>query len=287
MELLVEDARSMGRREHLWCWVLPSLFTAVALVFYFSGLRPLVQIVCPEENREWGLLENTQLLILVAIGTVALRALRRARLRAWRWGLVLVAAFALLVCLEEMDYGAHFVQLVSGRRESYLDKAIGVYNLHHQGASDKIIKRSAYGIMLLGFVIAPFLSRRLRSPWLLDLVPRPRLVITTAVALLSDLIPRSLVGFGILPDGGLGKNIGEFSEVLVYYVFLLYLLDVTRAGRRAFTPEASPIADETSKRAPASADRPAREPLPGASPGPVALAIQARPLSVSSAEPPA
>ncbi|MDH3243797.1 MAG: hypothetical protein OEM26_04205 [Saprospiraceae bacterium] len=46
------------------------------------------------------------------------------------------------------------------------------------------------------------------------------------VAIIADLVPRLLVELDIFKDGGLDVNIGEFSEIIVYQIFLIYLLQV-------------------------------------------------------------
>jgi hypothetical protein len=51
-------------------------------------------------------------------------------------------------------------------------------------------------------------------------------VVTAIITIFSYAVPRLLVDFNILEDGGFGVNIGEFSEIMVYYIFFLYLYEV-------------------------------------------------------------
>jgi len=220
-----DDLHRMSRAEHLAYWIVPSLFFALALAFYFSGIPWMSGIVCPAQNREWGLLENTQLLILLGILWLCLRRFLSATRGVERGFLALVAMFTAFVFLEEIDYGAHFAQLFTGQRVSALEELTGIYNLHHQGITDKLYKRSAYGLMAVLFLVAPHVAR-FRRPLLAHLVPAPRIAIVALVALLSDLVPRAIIALELRPDAGLGRNIGEFSEVMVYWVFLVYLVQV-------------------------------------------------------------
>jgi len=81
-------------------------------------------------------------------------------------------------------------------------------------------------VMLLIFVIAPFLKSKIENPYIQYLIPKPRIVIVALLAIVADLVPRLIVTLGILEDGGLGVNIGEFSEIMVYYIFLIYLIQL-------------------------------------------------------------
>lgn len=226
----------MSRVEHLCLWLLPTLFLTTATVFYFSGVPALVSIVCPTGNREWGILENVQLLTLVGILVLAVQGLRTKPTRPERIAYGLLAIFTVWVFLEEIDYGAHFVQLFTGEKRSYLEELTGVYNLHHQGITDKIYKRSSYIVMAVLFLLAPVWHGRFRHPLLVYLTPSPRIAVVAVLSIVSDLTPRLIVGLGILPDAGLGKNIGEFSEVMVYYTFLVYVFELVHHRSWGTTP---------------------------------------------------
>jgi hypothetical protein len=49
---------------------------------------------------------------------------------------------------------------------------------------------------------------------------------TAIITIFSYLVPRLLVDLNILKDGGFGVNIGEFSEIMIYYIFFLYLYEI-------------------------------------------------------------
>ena len=63
-------------------------------------------------------------------------------------------------------------------------------------------------------------------PLLQYLAPKKLIIGTAIITILSDLIPRLTVVLNIREDGGLGTNIGEFSEVMVYYIFALYVYEL-------------------------------------------------------------
>lgn len=226
MTLLKVDINEMSMREHLYYWMLPILVLGILMVFYFSGVPQLVEIVCPTENWEWGILENIQLLIILGIFSLSVYSAMTKQAALQKVGFGFIAFFALFVFLEEIDYGAHFNQLLYGEKRSLLRDLTGVGNIHNQGNNARIFKRSVYGIMALLFVISPFLNSRKLHPIIQYLIPKPRIVIVAILAIVSDLVPRLLVDLEIFEDGGLGTNIGEFSEVMVYTIFLIYLIQI-------------------------------------------------------------
>ena len=78
--------------------------------------------------------------------------------------------------------------------------------------------------MALIFVTLPLFYYVDKQPdWLRYFIPHPKIIILALLTILVDIAPRLLISSGLVEDGGLGVNIGEFSEVMVYYIFLVYL----------------------------------------------------------------
>lgn len=196
---------------------------------FFSGVPDLVKLVNPkmvhpEMNKEWGLLENIQLVVIAVILGVSVYALIKKEPLLQKVGFGLISLFAVFVFLEEIDYGSHLTQYLTGAGESQLAKVTGVYNIHNYAPSTaKIIKRSVYVLMLVLFIIAPFLKNVFQNRILIFLVPRPKIVIVALLTVLCEVAARALVPLNNLKLEELGMDIGEFSEIMVYYVFLIYL----------------------------------------------------------------
>ena len=84
------------------------------VLMYFSGVHALQQIISPRidgmyvnSQREFGLLENMQNVLLIAIVIIAGRAVFKPK-PAWeRAGFSGIALLSVFVLLEEMDYGLH------------------------------------------------------------------------------------------------------------------------------------------------------------------------------------
>lgn len=179
-------------------------------------------MIAPPGNREWGILENLQLLILMCIFGLVFFAARKNTLKIFKWGYGLLAVFTLFIILEEMDYGTHFYQLWEGLPEE--ESSYDVKSLHNLGNNAKLFKRSIYVLMGALFVISPFLKEKVKHPFLRYLIPKPRILLVAVLAIISDLVPRLIIHYDIREDGGLGINIGEFSEIMVYYIFMIYLI---------------------------------------------------------------
>lgn len=228
----------MTAGEHFFYWILPLLVLLILVIFYFSQVPFLMELVSPQTNWEWGILENLQLVVILGIFSFSTLSIFKADDLILKIGFGLISIFSVFVFLEEMDYGAHFVQLLSGVQESYLNKYTGVYNLHNQGNNAKLFKRPVYLVIALLFMVVPYTRLFKDNKYFRFVVPQPRMVIIVAILVLADLLPRFIVFFNIRPDGGLGTNIGEFSELIMYYLFFLY---VRSLFIKASLPSALPI----------------------------------------------
>lgn len=227
VEILVSDIQKMSLREHLYYWIIPLFVLAICFLFYFSENPQLVSIICPPKNREWGLLENLQLVIISLIFIRSLRTSRKVGNSIVKWGFRAIAVLALFVFLEETDYGAHFGQLIMGNEDSEATRILSFKNVHNLGNNAKIFKRSVYLIMAMTFVIAPFLKPILKNKYVNYILPYPRIIIIALLTIVSELVPRLTVYYNLREDGGLGVNIGEFSEIMVYYIFLIYIIQLS------------------------------------------------------------
>ena len=202
--------------------VLPLAVVGTSIACYFSGVPLLQDIIAPTANREFGLIENLQHLILLGVALTALRAARRGGSLAW-WVIALGATLALL---EEVDYGQHWVRLASG------DPTPGEpVNLHNQGQLNDWLKRATDLGMLLVFGLLPFLLRRPRPDW----VPSPWSLATLALGFLLSRVVHSLDEAGIATNEALTSNLSEFRETITYWVVALYVFE-----RNASVPGGAP-----------------------------------------------
>ena len=264
--------------------VIPFILGVVPPLMYFSGHLVLQRLVCPklpplnpDAYREFGLVENLQNVLLLAIIVIFLAGCCRARMPRFRAVFGVLAAFSIFILLEEVDYGTHwyafwtapahvgwFTPASAPEFQALLaqtDFRAEPFNIHNRGELTDLIKGCVSALMLGLFVVAPLCADRIRIPWLRRVVPDRFIIVTIGVMVLARFITRSLgaldesllasaqaAGQSGREAGAMGNNLSEFREVLTYYVFLVYsgalVLPVLRAERQGDTaPQVEPTMD--------------------------------------------
>ena len=211
---------------HLRYWIIPLLILVPLLVMYFSGVRWAQELVCPSFDWELGIVENLQILLLAMILIVSTMAIFKKENKIEKIAFSFLSVFTLFVLLEEIDYGGHFLEYFKGNADTFFVEMTGKANIHNLGNNAKIFKRSIYPLMLVLFIITPLFIHKFTNPVLRYLIPGKWIVVTAIITIFSYAVPRLLVDFNILADGGFGVNIGEFSEIMIYYIFFLYLYEL-------------------------------------------------------------
>ncbi len=200
----------MNKRKLLVYLIIPAAVSLVLTVLYFSGNIVLQRIVCPklpplspDAWREFGLLENLQNLVLLALVGVACAGVLRKKHALERAAWAGLAACALFVFAEEIDYGTHLRAYFFGGNEFHwfqpmrewppelvgqIDLMAQPVNVHNQPGVDKILKK-ANNIMIGGvFVLLPLLAMRFRNKWLQYAAPDRYAILTViAIVLLRSL----------------------------------------------------------------------------------------------------
>lgn len=220
--------------------IVPLVVTLTLIALYFSGVPWLQAIVSPDVNRELGLLENLQVIVLLFLLSIPLRGLRMARDRRERAALLVLAAGCLFMLLEEMDYGLHLVDLARG------DAAPrgGVRNLHNLGENTRWMKRAGDLLMVLLFIVAPLCLRRSRSAWVRYLLPDPYVLGTAVVGVGLSRFAHFLQDT-TRQAGSISNNVSEFRELVTYYAFALYFHRVVLCRRPPLRVEPTRSAHDT------------------------------------------
>jgi len=193
---------------------------------YFSGVRWEQELVCPSVDWELGIVENMQILLLAYDPDSNLYCNFQKKHKIEKVIFSFLSLFTLFVLLEEIDYGAHFLRYFKGHSDTIFVEVTGKANVHNLGNNAKLFKRSIYPLMLILFIITPLYVHKFKNPIVRYLVPGKWFVVTAIITVFSYAVPRLLVDWNIFEDGGFGVNIGEFSEIMVYYIFFLYLYEV-------------------------------------------------------------
>lgn len=207
-------------------WIIPLLVLIPLLIMYFSEVKWAQELVCPSVNWELGIVENIQILLLLMILTVSIIATFRKKNKIEKVIFSFLSLFTLFVLLEEIDYGAHFLRYFKGHSDTFFVEVTGKANVHNLGNNARLFKRSIYPLMLILFIITPLCAHKFKNPIARYLIPSKWFVVTAIITVFSYAVPRLLVDWNIFEDGGFGVNIGEFSEIMVYYIFFLYLYEV-------------------------------------------------------------
>lgn len=214
------------RKQHLMYWIIPLVVLIPLLSMYFSGVKWAQEIIAPSINWELGLVENLQAALLLMILCITIIAIFRKTNKIEKVLFFFLSIFTLFVLLEEIDYGGHYLRFFRGDADTFFVQMTGSTNIHNQGNNARIFKRSIYPLMLILFIIVPLFRHKLKNPILKYVSPNKWFIITAVITIFSYIIPRFLVDFNILEDGGFGVNIGEFSEIMIYYLFYLFLHEI-------------------------------------------------------------
>jgi hypothetical protein len=221
---------------------------------YFSGNPFLQNLVAPTMEtmplfsaREFGMLEMLQNFFLLGICLYATRCFFAANnnwVKLFSFLLILVSIFTLL---EEIDYGAHFFEYFTGQHGS-LAQETWDRNLHNRisptGEQYGNYMKLAVDIAILaGFVLGPLFLRESRFSVIRLVVPSRWMISTVILIVMLSIFAHSLedAGYSIISGvpGNLDKNISEFRELNLYFLFLLYSVQLHQRiiiGNRA-SPE--------------------------------------------------
>ena len=226
-KLLKDDLSTMSTKENFWYWIFPFLLLIILMIFYFLGTHFLVELVVPSSNREYGLLENIQLVLILGIIIMSFYVVFTDHALLQKLGFVVLGLLAIFIFLEEMDYGDHFIKyFTDGEKRSIFFEKYGKVNVHNrEGDRLTYMRRTPYVIIFMLFTIFPFINKKYLHPILSYLIPKPRMALMIVLFLFAYFSPRLPVDYHIFDVGslGIGDNIGEFTEMIVYYIFFIYV----------------------------------------------------------------
>ncbi len=229
-KLLEDDLSSMSSKENFWYWIFPYSLLVILIIFYFLGTPFLVELVVPKSDREYGLLENIQLVLILGIIIMSFYVVFTDHALLQKLGFVLLGLLAIFILLEEMDYGDHFIKyFTDGEKRSIYFVKFGEVNVHNQeGDIPTYMRRTPYVIIFMLFTIFPFVNKKYFHPIFSYLIPKPRMALMIILLVFAYFTPRLLVDYHIFDVGslGIGDNIGEFTEMIVYYIFLIYIYHI-------------------------------------------------------------
>ena len=218
-------------KEHIIHWISPSFVVGICMYIYFFDTLGMSHLIAPEYNREFGLIENIQLLIILAIIFVSFKKLTKAKTKSIKLVFALILVGSILIFLEEIDYGLHYYDYFIGKSNEQISIEFShknsIRNIHNQGNLLHYIKLLAY-ISLGLIVVIPIVLKRLnyRNKYLNYIVPQHYFIYTimsmTFINRAALYIDEFLKNNDI---NSLNSNVSEFEEVFIYYIVFLYILE--------------------------------------------------------------
>ena len=231
----------MNRTKLIQYGAIPLGVSLVLLWMYFSGIEVLQHIVLPQfernygsSERELGLLENLQNVVLLVMLVICFMGMRRQPGMRWKVALTGLASFTLLVLLEEIDYGLHYYEFVMGIE---FEDAATTRNLHNVGGRTNKIKQLVDLGMAIFFVVLPFALRHRKHPLIRHFLADRYSVLTLVCAVSISRLAHYLNDMGMSLNGIDNTNTSEFRELVTYYLCMLYYWEVIVKRRWGAEPE--------------------------------------------------
>jgi hypothetical protein len=220
----------MDLRKTCAYFIAPFGLTLIMMAMYFSGLTILQQIISPtmdalyRQPREFGLLENAQNIVLIVTIVFLVLGFRQKKTLLERAAMAFLAFCTFVIFLEEIDYGLHFYEYLSG---IHVDESRDVRNFHNQGDDrTQTIKRNVDIGMALLFVILPFALYKAKNPFIRYILPDRYAALTLIAAVLTRSLAHYLQDQGYGEGGSIAKGISEFREFVTYWLIMIYFRDL-------------------------------------------------------------
>ena len=211
--------RNMSRTQHLYYWVLPLVAGWTFTAMYFSGIGWMEQIIAPTYDREFGLLENLDAVLIFCTLIVLIRTAFLPMRSIFRVAFILACLVTLFMFLEEIDYGLHLIEWIKGIPPGQGAK---IRNIHNQGETTDDIKDVANVIIAGVFVILPYVDRLKKFLLVKVFSPSKMIFFTVMATALIALTHEVLDPLNLASNHVLDSNQSEFEEVLIYYTFFVY-----------------------------------------------------------------
>jgi hypothetical protein len=175
------------------------------------------EIVAPATNREFGLLENSQNVLLLLASIFSFRLFRLPGTVLIKLIYLLVFIASVFTFLEEIDYGHHFWAYYKTGEQSAVN-----YNVHNIGNTNNQLRFAFYLLVACFVLVMPFLPR---LPTEIRRFSAPKKMILTVFVL---FVVAGLAAFlkqqvGIGYEKSLKGNVSEFEEFCLYYLLFVYV----------------------------------------------------------------
>tara|TARA_B110000046_G_scaffold113818_1_gene121085 strand:- start:12327 stop:13031 length:705 start_codon:yes stop_codon:yes gene_type:complete len=224
----------IDKSSHFTYWQFPLIVSVLLVLMNYSGIQLFTELVSPNVNREFGLLENLQLLLIATTFVYIIKAIRLKDFWFEKLTYTVLSLFFLVLFLEEIDYGIHYYEyFIKGVEE---DKSI-VRNFHNQGDNNFYLRQSSYVVMVLVFVLLPLLRRKIKNSVIHHISASSSIIYSFLVYLFIGQLSRWMPKFGMPVNESLRGNHQEFEELVLYYIILLFVYEIAISKKSFFTSE--------------------------------------------------
>ena len=206
-------------------WYFPLIVGIILLLFNYSGIDVLQWIISPPINREFGLVENLQLIAIVFLAILAFKGISRQKYWFENLGFGFLGFIFIFAFLEEMDYGLHYYEYLF--KDGVENKRI-VRNFHNSGDNNFYVRQFLIIMMALIFVLLPWLrwKDKIKNRYVLFFCADKMIIGSFIVYLIISQLARRLPELGLPVNPSLVGNHQEFEELVSYFIMYLYLYEI-------------------------------------------------------------
>ncbi|WP_017731451.1 hypothetical protein [Nafulsella turpanensis] len=225
-------------KKHIIYWIAPAVILILYILIYFFDWGGLSFAMAPEYNREFGVIENTQVLIIVGMLVVCLKGSKLSD-KLPKYFFLLGMPASLFILLEEVDYGLHIYDWYVGKTTAMINAEYEtkVRNIHNSFALTEVFKKLSFLFLAIICLLAArpkgkfqFLDR-FQALVPATFRPSPLLALTVVLVPLISQFAFFIKNNFDIRSRVLNGNISEFEETLIYYCIFLYLYQVLANNR--------------------------------------------------------
>ena len=226
----------MNRRKVLIYFAAPLALVLPMVFMYFSGVDTLQRIISPRieglygnSNRELGLLESAQNVVLLVVIALMIRGIFIHRTWWIRAGSAAAFCVVSFLFLEEIDDGLHYKEYFTG---GAAEDAAEVRNWHNVGDRTNRMKQILDVSVVFWFLVVPFAAQGSAYPIVRAGVPDKYAALTLVAMVITRSLAHGLQDAGFGDPGTMDSNLSEFRELVMYYLGMVYMFDVSERRLR-------------------------------------------------------
>ncbi len=214
------------QNKHFYYWILPAVVVTVLIILNYSGVAVLQAFVAPEINREFGVLENLQSLVILVIIFICIKGAIKTPSRLEKVIYVFGSLFFFVAFLEEIDYGLHFYEYINNIAP---EQKVVTRNFHNINDNEYLyeVRQVIIVTLVIFFILLPLLKNKIQNQYIKHFIA-DKMIITTFIVyvLIGGLLVRMLPKLGMPHNPSLFGNHQEFEELISYYMILLYVYEI-------------------------------------------------------------